>query len=334
MPRVSVVMPAYNAEKYIRDSIESILSQTFTDFEFIILDDGSTDATASIIQSYKDGRICFYPNERNMGVAATLNRGLELAHGEYIARMDSDDISLPERFERQVAYLDMHQDIAVLGSDLETFCDTGSLGIRVLSHSPDKLKEDLFFFCGMAHPSIMMRRDIILALGGYDLDYDGLEDYELWCRVTERYKISTLPEVLFRYRMHSGQVTKNPSPQYIERLRRLKQRQVAQLSIDTTSEEFDAYVGYCTATLPKTYSMIIALGRFFEKSASGNVNVAYYDHHYLMEDFKCVMLSLAMGTSSKDQRMLCEESRLLTLRELRYARLRAGIKHWIGKKLL
>ena len=99
MPKVSVIMPVYNAEKYIGEAIESILDQTYTDFEFIIIDDGSSDGTVAAVKGYDDRRIRFYQNEHNMGVAATLNRGLDLATGEYIARMDSDDMSLPERFE-------------------------------------------------------------------------------------------------------------------------------------------------------------------------------------------------------------------------------------------
>lgn len=113
MPKISVIMPAYNAERYIREAIDSILRQTWSDFELIIIDDGSTDSTAAIIAEYTDNRIRFCPNAQNMGVAATLNRGLELACGAYIARMDADDISLPERFAKQAAYLDAHPDVTV-----------------------------------------------------------------------------------------------------------------------------------------------------------------------------------------------------------------------------
>ena len=122
-PKISVVMPAYNAENYIREAIDSILAQTFRDFEFLIIDDGSTDHTVEIIRSYSDSRIRLYQNERNMGVAATLNRGLDLARGEYIARMDADDISLPERFAKQAAYMDAHPDVAVCGSNIILFSE-------------------------------------------------------------------------------------------------------------------------------------------------------------------------------------------------------------------
>ena len=114
-------MPAYNAEKYINEAIDSILAQTFTDFEFIIIDDGSTDSTCAIVESYSDSRIRFFKNEHNLGVAATLNRGLDLARGEYIARMDADDISLPTRFEKQAAYMDSHPDVVVCGTGVECF---------------------------------------------------------------------------------------------------------------------------------------------------------------------------------------------------------------------
>ena len=117
MPKISVIMPAYNAERYIREAIDSILRQTWSDFELIIIDDGSTDSTAAIIAGYTDNRIRFCPNAQNMGVAATLNRGLELACGAYVARMDADDISLPERFAKQAAYLDAHPNVTVWNSD-------------------------------------------------------------------------------------------------------------------------------------------------------------------------------------------------------------------------
>lgn len=334
MPKVSVVMPAYNAEKYIREAIDSVLAQTFTDFEFIILDDGSTDATAAIIQSYEDDRIRFCPNERNMGVAATLNRGLKLAQGEYIARMDADDVSFPERFEKQITCLDLNRDIAVLGTGIESFCDAGMLSVYLCSCEPEKLKEDLFFSCGIAHPSVMMRRDAILALGGYDETYNGLEDYELWFRVAERYEISTLPEVLFRYRMHGGQVTKNPSPQFMERIRRLKQRQADRISVTATRAEFDAYVAYCTDMLSKSYDEIAALGRFFEKAAAGNERAGYYRQDYLKADFRSVMLHMAAELPMDERKPLCAESGLISFRELRWMSVKSSVKRLIGRESL
>lgn len=118
MPKVSVVMPAFNAEKYIREAVDSILNQTFTDFEFIIINDGSTDHTKEIILEYDDPRIVLLENEKNSGIVVTLNKGIQFARGEYIARMDSDDISLCNRIERQVLFLDSHAHIGLIGSVL------------------------------------------------------------------------------------------------------------------------------------------------------------------------------------------------------------------------
>ena len=121
MPRVSVVMPAYNAEKYIGEAIDSILNQTFTDFEFIIIDDGSSDRTADIVKSYSDPRIRLLANERNSGIVASLNRGIQKATGKYIARMDADDYSRLDRIKKQVDFLDNHPEVIALGTSFSTF---------------------------------------------------------------------------------------------------------------------------------------------------------------------------------------------------------------------
>lgn len=332
MPKVSVVMPAYNAEVYIRKAIDSILSQTFTDFEFIIIDDGSTDATAEIVQHYKDGRIKFCSNKQNIGVAATLNHGLELSCGEYIARMDADDISLPERFEKQVAYLDEHQDVAVLGTDIELFSDSGILEKRVVSHESDKIKEELFFSCSLAHPSVMMRRNMIADLGGYDIEYNGMEDYELWIRVAEKHKISALSEILLRYRIHGGQVSKNPSSQFMEKMRRLKKRQASRLSVTATEQEIDLFSAYCTMTLFKSLNNTLALNDFFEKVAEQNAKEVYYCQKYLIDDLSAVMLALIMELPSNGQNQLCAKSRFVSIGQLRIAKMKLLAKRMLGMK--
>lgn len=331
MPKISVLMPAYNAEKYIKEAVDSILTQTFSDFEFIIIDDGSTDRTAEIVNGYSDNRIRFCPNEKNMGVAATLNRGLGLARGEYIARMDADDISKAERFSKQVGYLDAHADVAVCGTSVEVFCDGAVIGTRFPSTEPEKLKEDLFFSCGIAHPSVMMRKATILEIGGYDTAFNGMEDYELWCRVAEKNKIAVLPEILFRYRIHRGQVTQNPSPKYKEQMRELKRRQTEQLGIVTTSEEFSAYTAYCMGIIGTSYSEIAALGRFFEKADIGNERNKVYHREFLYSDFKSVLVNLAMKLSWCEQRRLCSECSMITEKELRQRKMKTVVKNLIGR---
>ncbi len=160
-PLVSVIMPVYNAEKYVGEAIESILNQTFTDFEFLIFNDGSTDNSSKIIKSYKDDRIIFFDYKENFGYVKHLNDGIKLAKGEYIARMDADDISLPERFQKQYDFLEKNKDVVlcgtwyrVLGTDKEYHTLTNN----------DKLSVHLFFNNGIGHPTVFFRKNILVDL--------------------------------------------------------------------------------------------------------------------------------------------------------------------------
>ena len=199
-PRISVVMPAYNSEKYIAEAIESILNQTFTDFEFIILNDGSTDNTAKIIKEYakKDKRIKLIDNKKNQGLVSILNQGLDLARGEYIARMDSDDISLPTRFEKQIKYMDTHPECGVLGTWFQCFCNSDAK----VRH-PERIKIlNILHDQHVGHPTVMLRKSVMDKYGFYyDTNYKYAQDFELWSRMVYFTEIHNLPEILLHYRM-------------------------------------------------------------------------------------------------------------------------------------
>lgn len=276
MPKISVVMPAYNAEKYIAEAIKSILNQTFSDFEFIIIDDGSTDRTVNIVNSFSDERIRFFQNESNLGVAETLNRGLDLASGQYIARMDSDDISLPERFEMQASFMDEHPEIAVLGAGIELF--GAQTGKRVFSGQNELLKIDLLFGNCFAHPAIMMRAS---CFGDgkfcYDRSFNQIEDFELWDRVSRCYKMASLSEVLLKYRIHPGQVTQKVSEVKKRQIRELKERQLRQLEISYTQEEFEQFVQYCLGEFTAEEDSVRCLSSFFDKIKAVNRHKRIYD---------------------------------------------------------
>lgn len=328
VPRISVIMPAYNAEKYIKEAIDSVLLQTYRDFELIILNDCSKDSTERIIQSYEDDRIVYLKNEVNMGVAATLNRGLATAKGEYIARMDSDDISLPERFERQVTYLDANPCVAVLGTNSETFDENGPLYTGWSATDPAQMKVDLLFSCGLAHPSVMMRREVVCGLGGYDLEFEGMEDYDLWCRVAESYEVTTLADILFRYRVHSGQVTKNPSQKYMERLRRLKLRQLGQLGISSNSIGAELF---CQGKHPKTKEEISATAAFYSEILAANREKQCYDPIMLERSFRSVILSAALPLGTAVCKELAGQTVLLDMASVRKSRLKQVMKRLLGK---
>lgn len=276
-PKISVIMPAYNAEKYIKEAIDSILSQTFGDFEFIIIDDGSTDNTCAIIESYSDSRIRFFRNEKNMGVAATLNRGLDLARGEYIARMDSDDISLPQRFEKQVAFMDSHPDIAVCGTAIE--CFGARHETRFFSENDAALKVDLLFGCCFAHPSVMLRTSVIRSNSFYyDTAFDKMEDYELWCRVSKVGGLSSLHEILLKYRVHPGQVTQKPSPELHSQLLALRTRQMKELGMSSDTADFSAFLKYCSGEISTECEDIKRLRSTFDMILKNDRKLGIYDY--------------------------------------------------------
>lgn len=200
--RVTVLMPVYNAALTLREAIDSVLSQTFRDFEFLIINDGSTDDSAAIVQSYSDPRINFVQNERNLRLTATLNRGLELARGEYVARMDADDLSLPERLAKQTAFLDANSFVGIVGTWAWAF---GEARFKILHPpEPERIRAKLLFDSALVHPAVLMRRTAINAHG---LRYKALghfEDYELWQRAARLFALANIPEYLFRYRVSSN----------------------------------------------------------------------------------------------------------------------------------
>jgi glycosyltransferase involved in cell wall biosynthesis len=198
-PKISVLMPVYNSEKYVDEAIKSILDQTFGDFELVIINDGSTDLTAEIVRGFNDRRIKFIDNKINKGLISVLNQGLELVEGEYVARMDADDISMPTRFEEQVDFFSKNPDVSILGTWLERF--EGAHGII---NPPSNIGLwELYEYNPILHPSVMWRRaDLEKHNLRYDPDYVAAEDYELWVRASRYLKIANIPKVLGRYRSH------------------------------------------------------------------------------------------------------------------------------------
>ena len=155
-PKVTVLMPVYNGGKYIREAIKSILSQSFTDFEFLIIDDGSTDNSVGIVQSFSDNRIRLIKNNCNIGIAESLNKGIESSKGEYIVRMDADDISFPDRIKKQVAFMDANPEVGVSGTWIKTISSVNECTWFTLSE-PDLVRCHLLFGCPLAHPTVILR---------------------------------------------------------------------------------------------------------------------------------------------------------------------------------
>ena len=178
------------------------------DFEFIIIDDCSTDRSVSIVESYKDERIKFIKNENNMRLPASLNKGIKLALGKYIARMDADDISNPERFAKQVAYLESHPDVVAVGSSFQAIDEYGCYLYVHNALRGTKLAKYYLMPSPMAHPTVIMRRDVILNNNlFYDEQYSSAQDYDLWLRIIKKFKIDNLPDILLRYRIQNNSIS-------------------------------------------------------------------------------------------------------------------------------
>ncbi|MCR8560182.1 glycosyltransferase [Mucilaginibacter sp. BJC16-A38] len=209
MALISVIMPVYNAGEYLREAIESVLNQTFTDFEFLIYNDGSTDSSKQIIRSYNDPRIRFFDDDDNLGYTVRLNHGITAATGKYIARMDSDDVSLPERFDRQYRFMEDNPDIIVCGGRFEFLNTAGNKPFNWVSFfDPDDIKINLLFDCAICHPSVIMRKDVLKeGQFMYREDYEPSEDYELWSRLSKTHKMANLDTAVLLYRVNETQVS-------------------------------------------------------------------------------------------------------------------------------
>lgn len=208
MPRISVIMSVYNQEDYLSDAINSILNQTYSDFEFIIVNDGSNDKSSDVINSFNDARIRHLTNDGNKGLIYSLNRAIKESNNpEFIARMDSDDISLPTRFEEQINYMEKNPDVGILGTAITFFGnDLPEFDLKYpLSNS--EIVPSMLWMNPIAHPTVLIRMKHIGNLYKYDADFHKLEDYALWVNLIGKFLFCNLPNVLLKYRRHKGNVT-------------------------------------------------------------------------------------------------------------------------------
>ncbi|MDQ3111061.1 MAG: glycosyltransferase [Bacteroidota bacterium] len=253
-PLVSVLMPVYNGEKYLRCAIESILAQTFTDFEFIIINDGSTDTSEEIISSYNDPRIRYFRNDSNLKLIATLNKGLDLCNGKYIARMDADDFSFPERFENQVKFMESNPEYGLCGADIEIEGKTKSW---IAIGDNDFIRFCFLFHNPFNHPVSIIRTSVIRNHKlYYPDDYVHAEEYIFWLDILSFSKGTNLDKKLLKYRLHDGQV----SSKFRNDQREMGQR--------IRLELFKQIVPYSTAGMRKAHLVIAEMtSQVLEKSS-------------------------------------------------------------------
>lgn len=217
-PFVSVLMSVYNAERYLEEAIQSVLAQTYENFEFIIVDDGSEDGSLAIINQIKDKRIRLIVNEKNKGLIYSLNKGLDAAVGKYIIRMDADDISDPERFDTQIRYMEKHPEIGISGTAYQSFGEGLSFKTRILESNPLQNKADLMFYPVLAHPSVIMRKSVLDENNlRYREEFKNAEDYGLWVEASNFTKISNVKKKLLNYRILDKSITRQANKDFNSR---------------------------------------------------------------------------------------------------------------------
>ena len=245
-PLVSILMPCYNAEKHLREAMTSIQNQTYKNLEIVAINDCSSDQTSEILHSMakEDPRIKVYDNDENLKLIKTLNKGIGLCNGEYIARMDADDIALPQRIEKEISFLENHKDHDIVSSLFLAF-HTDNPQKKTLHHNPlkdEELRAYMLFKSGICHPAVMMRKRIFTELGlSFEPDYLHVEDYALWSKAIYKTKIANIGEPLLLYRVHAGQVSSLNEQLQITNKKKVFKIHCEQLSIPVAEDTLNLY---------------------------------------------------------------------------------------------
>lgn len=276
MPRVSVLMPVYNASQFLKQAIDSIIAQILPDWELVIINDGSTDKSKSIIEEYNDRRIRYYENESNLGLIETLNKGFSLCSGEFIARMDADDISLSERLEKQVLFMQNNPHYAMCGGQAQIVDNNGTIKGKIFNLCDnDYLKINLLFSVPFVHPSVMIRSDIAKQYQ-FDKSFKHAEDYDLWCRIANNYKVANIADTILQYRWHTTNVSVANAKEQDEVKATIIKRELALLEISPSEEELQLHkISFSQynakeGAKPKKFSDFEGLSNWFKKIIGQN----------------------------------------------------------------
>lgn len=231
-PKVTILMSVYNGEQFLRIAIDSILTQKFRDFEFLIMDDGSTDGTAEIIRSYNDTRIMYHDNGNNLGLSRSLNLGISFSRGELIARFDADDVSLPDRIQKEVDYFERHPEVGLIAGGFQRINQEGKKIGQPIIHPEESyiLKYWLSFESVLCQPAAMMRRTALDKAGLYDPAFTVAEDFDLWGRIAAVTEVANLQEVLILHREHMHNVSISLQDSIFHNHVQISRRQVKSLT--------------------------------------------------------------------------------------------------------
>lgn len=291
-PLVSVLMPCYNVERYVEESLNSILGQTYSNLEIIVIDDCSTDKTLAILEKMaeRDQRIKIYRNETNLKLIATLNKGIDLCNGKYIARMDADDIALPERLKKEVDFLEQHPDYDIVSTMFYTFHEGKKK--QHLYINPERYEEIqafiLFKSC-VCHPAVMIRRAMFQNLDlKFEEKYLHVEDYALWSKAVYKTKIANINEPLLLYRVHKAQISSLYEQKQRENKIEVFKIHCRHLGLDSSPDFMDVYASVAESVpLYPTFEYLSQCESFMKKLIALNTDKSFCSDEYLKK-----MLSL------------------------------------------
>ena len=294
MPRVTILMPVHNGAPYLREAVDSILAQTFRDFEFLIVDDASDDDSVAIVQSIRDPRIRLIREDRRLHLSGALNLGLQEGAGALIARMDADDICLPRRIEEQVAHMDAHPRLGICGTWVEKIGD-GKSAIERYPTGPEKVRAHTLFNTPFAHPTVMLRRALFQKHNlSYDTEYYPTEDFELWERALRRFPGDNPPRVLLKYRVHGQSLTGSDWTEMDRQASRVTARQLANLGFDVTDEVARFHRQVATATVEPSLADVRRAEGWLKSILAANGARGVFDRDALAEVVGDIWLKTCM----------------------------------------
>jgi glycosyltransferase involved in cell wall biosynthesis len=280
-PVISVLMPVYNAGPYLEEAIASVLDQTFSDFELLLFNDASTDNSAQIISSFSDQRIKSFSSEINQGHIFHLNAGLRLAKGEFIARMDADDVCMPERFEKQVAFLRHHPEVGVCGTLTTNINSNGEIiGHDVIETNDEALRLKLISNTCFSHPTVMMRKSILQRNQiEYSAELFPAEDYAIWTLLAVRTKFANIPQKLVQYRKHSNQVSSVKQKLLDGALQKVRKINLENfLGRASLPSEMETHQLLINGHVNASKDMIVSLAKWLTSLRDLNATSRYFNH--------------------------------------------------------
>lgn len=275
-PLVSVVMAVCNGERWLTQALESITGQTFSEYECIIIDDGSTDGSLQIALSYANDRVRVIENGSNRGLAASLNLGMRLARGRYLVRMDADDLCLPTRFERQVAFMEANPQISAAGCWVETIGSSSDFWRYPVAH--EDIRCELLFGPPLVHPAMILRRDSFLAAGlWYDESFRFAQDYDLWERAAKQLRFANQPEILLRYRIHDELVRSEADEARFYFADLVRERQLKVLHLSLSERELRLHLQIARFQTLHSIARLEEVGKWFAKLVEANESTGAYE---------------------------------------------------------